>query len=109
MKKVVVINSTPRVNGNSEVLAKEFARGAMDAGHEVEIINLREHNLNYCIGCYACHSTGKCFHKDKMPQSSRSVKSTFAPRLPLHPPTIRSMPSSLWSMSLPKERFTEVL
>ena len=53
MKKVLVINSTPRVNGNSEVLAKEFARGAVDAGHEVEIINLREHNLNYCIGCYA--------------------------------------------------------
>lgn len=66
MKKVLVINSTPRVNGNSEVLAKEFARGAVDAGHEVEIINLREHNLNYCVGCYACHQTGKCFYKDKM-------------------------------------------
>ena len=28
MKKVVIINSTPRVNGNSECLCKEFAKGA---------------------------------------------------------------------------------
>ena len=78
MKKVVVINSTPRVNGNSEVLAREFARGAREAGHEVEIINLREHNLNYCIGCYACHSTGKCFHKDKMNDFADTLKNADA-------------------------------
>lgn len=66
MKNVVIISSTPRVGGNSEILAKEFARGAEEAGNHVEIINLREHNIGYCIGCYACHKTGKCFQKDKM-------------------------------------------
>lgn len=66
MKNVVIISSTPRINGNSEILAKEFARGAIEAGNNVEVINLREHNLKYCIGCYACNKTQKCIHNDKM-------------------------------------------
>lgn len=66
MKSVVIINSTPRKNGNSECLCIEFAKGAKDAGHKVEIINLREYDLKYCLGCYACHKTGKCVHNDGM-------------------------------------------
>ena len=61
MKNVIVISSTPRVNGNSEILANEFARGARDAGHNVEVINLRDYKLNYCTGCYSCHKTGNAF------------------------------------------------
>lgn len=66
MKNVVVISSTPRINGNSEILANEFARGAKDAGNNVEIINLRDLNLKYCKGCYACTKLGKCIHNDGM-------------------------------------------
>ncbi len=66
MKKVLIISSTPRVNGNSEILAKEFAKGAEDAGNQVEFINLREYNLKYCTACYSCHRTGKCVLNDGM-------------------------------------------
>lgn len=66
MKNVVIISSSPRANSNSETLAKEFARGATDAGHKVEFISLRDYNIKYCIGCYACHKTGKCFQNDGM-------------------------------------------
>ena len=66
MKKVLVISSTPRRGGNSEVLAKEFARGAGDAGHAVEVIDLRDYHLNYCVACYACAESGKCVIGDGM-------------------------------------------
>ena len=66
MKNVVIISSSPRVGGNSETLAKEFYRGAKSAGNEVEIISLRDYNLGYCIGCYACKNNGRCFQKDGM-------------------------------------------
>lgn len=66
MKNVVIISSTPRTNGNSYILANEFARGAKEEKHNVEIINLKEYRLNYCIGCYSCHKTGKCIHNDGM-------------------------------------------
>ena len=66
MKNVIIISSSPRVGGNSETLAKEFERGAKEAGNSVEFVNLREMNLKYCMACYNCHNTGKCVHNDGM-------------------------------------------
>lgn len=65
-KKVVIISSTPRKNGNSQILCESFKEGAIEAGNEVELISLRENKVNYCIACYACRNTGKCFQEDSM-------------------------------------------
>lgn len=64
MKNVVIVSSTPRVGGNSEILSEEFARGARESGHNVEIIYLRDYNIGYCLGCYSCENLGKCFQND---------------------------------------------
>lgn len=66
MKNVIIISSSPRTGGNSETLAKEFERGAKEAGNNVEFIRLKDYNLKYCIGCYACSQSGKCFQLDGM-------------------------------------------
>lgn len=64
MKKVLIIAASPRKNGNSDILAQQFAKGAQEAGNDVETFYLREHHLDYCIGCLSCLKTGKCFQKD---------------------------------------------
>ena len=66
MKKVLVLCSSPRVDGNTEILAKEFAKGAIESGNEVEYIRLAEKKIGFCIGCRACESTEKCFQLDDM-------------------------------------------
>lgn len=66
MKNVIIISSSPRTGGNSETLAKEFERGAKESGNNVEFVRLKDLNLGYCIGCYACHKSGKCFQSDGM-------------------------------------------
>ena len=43
--KVLVISASPRVGSNSDALANEFARGAQEAEHDVEKVNLREKNI----------------------------------------------------------------
>ncbi len=63
-KKVIVVSTTPRKNGNSEILAAEFMRGAKDAGNDVEMIKVREMDLKFCRGCFACQKTKKCVIKD---------------------------------------------
>ena len=63
-KKVLIISTTRRKNGNSAVLAQEFALGARDAGHEVEYVSLADKSINLCIGCFACTATEKCFMND---------------------------------------------
>ncbi len=64
MSRVFIVSSTPRKSGNSEILAEEFARGAREAGHEVEKIELRNRELKFCIGCLSCLKTGKCVLDD---------------------------------------------
>lgn len=47
MKKVLIVSASPRMNSNSEALTKAFARGAQEAGHEVELISLRGKTVNW--------------------------------------------------------------
>ena len=63
-KKVLVISSSLRKNANSEQLALSFADGAKSAGHEVEIVSLRDREIRFCIGCFACQKTQRCFMHD---------------------------------------------
>lgn len=64
MKKIVIVNSTFRRNGNSELLAKQFEKGAQEAGNSVQTIHLRDLKPQFCIGCLSCLNTGKCVLKD---------------------------------------------
>lgn len=66
MKNIVIISSSPRRDGNSETLAKEFMRGAEECGHNVELIRLQEQRLGYCLACYKCTELGHCCQKDAM-------------------------------------------
>lgn len=62
----MIIASSPRKNGNSDLLAEQFAKGAQEAGNKVETVWLRELKLNYCLGCYTCQRKGACVFKDGM-------------------------------------------
>lgn len=66
MKKVIVVTSTPRKGGNSEILAQKFAEGAQAAGNEVLFVNVRDIGLQYCTGCMYCKSHDKCVLGDGM-------------------------------------------
>ena len=64
MKKVLIIAGSPRKDGNSDLLAHQFAKGAEESGNEVEIVYARDLRLGYCIGCWGCLKNGKCFQSD---------------------------------------------
>ncbi len=63
-KNVLVISCSPRVGGNSDVLADSFAKGAKDAGNEVTKINLAGKNIEFCQGCLVCQETKRCVIRD---------------------------------------------
>lgn len=68
MKKVLVISTSLRNHSNSHAIAEEFARGASEAGNEVELISLQNKEIKFCHGCLACQKTGKCVIKDDAPE-----------------------------------------
>ncbi|MBW7572004.1 flavodoxin family protein [Caproiciproducens faecalis] len=74
MKKVLIISTSLRKNSNSEYLAKEFEKGAEDAGNEVEFISLSGKNIGFCHGCLVCQKTQKCVIKDDAIEIADKVK-----------------------------------
>ena len=67
MKKVLILSGSPRRGGNSDTLCDRFAKGALDAGHEVEKIFVAEKKIQPCLGCYYCKDHGgECVYKDGM-------------------------------------------
>jgi len=63
-RKVLIISTSPRKGSNSEILADAFARGAREAGHEVESVSLRDKEIGFCTGCLVCQKTQRCVIHD---------------------------------------------
>lgn len=47
-KKVLIISSSPRKGGNSDMLCDEFMKGVLETGNEVEKIFLKEKAIHPC-------------------------------------------------------------
>jgi len=63
-KNVLIISTSLRKGGNSEILSKEFAKGAKEAGHDVEIVILYDKSIKFCTGCLVCQRTKRCVIHD---------------------------------------------
>lgn len=63
---ILITSGSPRKGGNTELLADAFAKGAAEH-HHVEIVSVRDYEVNPCVGCNACFKTnGICAQKDDM-------------------------------------------
>lgn len=72
-KKILILSGSPRKGGNSDLLCDEFAKGAREAGNEVEKIRVAEKSLGFCRACYACTNTGKCVIEDDMAEVLQKI------------------------------------
>ncbi len=63
---VLGISGSPRRNGNTELLIREFMKGAKASGRETELFILTELKISPCRSCDSCQSTGKCVINDDM-------------------------------------------
>ena len=64
--KIVVLEGSPNKGGSSNLLAKNFIRGAEKSGHSVEVIDVAHANIHPCTGCIHCGYEGPCVQKDGM-------------------------------------------
>ena len=63
----MILEGSPRRNGNSAILSGEFARGAKEAGYSVEKVQIAGKKIAGCLGCDACYRNGGiCVQKDDM-------------------------------------------
>ncbi len=64
MKKLLLINGSPRPENNCAKMLQIFADAAAEFGIETRTVKLQDMDLGMCKGCLVCFKTGKCVHKD---------------------------------------------
>lgn len=62
--KVLGISTSPRMNGNSDMLLRRALEGAESTGAQIEYIHLADYKIGPCTECNACYSTGRCKVED---------------------------------------------
>ena len=67
MKKILILNGSPRKNGTTVSLIKAFTEGALSAGNEVRELHVSSMDIKGCLACEACSKNGGvCVQKDDM-------------------------------------------
>lgn len=66
MKKIILVNASPRKNGNCSMAIDILCENMKEA--DIEVFNLREKKVNPCCACNACKmkDTVFCVQKDDM-------------------------------------------
>ncbi len=62
--KVLMINGSPRKEGNTQLALEEMALVLRNEGIEVEILQVGNQAIRGCIACNACRKTGRCVFDD---------------------------------------------
>lgn len=92
-KKIVILNGSPRKNGNTSALVKAFTDGAESSGNNVTEFFLDRMNINGCKGCFGGHSSKECpcVQKDDMSKIYPVVKESEV--------IVLATPLYYWNMS----------
>lgn len=62
--KVLIINGSPRVNGNTDVAIKEMVSVFDQNQIETEIIRVGNMDIRGCVSCGHCYKAGQCAFND---------------------------------------------
>ena len=73
---LVVIQGSPRAQGNCSILAGWAVEAAHELGRSSQVIYPHDMDIRSCIGCYQCYNTGSCVFDDDMGGIIEAVRST---------------------------------
>lgn len=92
-KNIVILNGSPRKNGNTSALVKAFTEGAESAGHSVTTFFLDGMDIHGCKGCFGGHSSRECpcVQRDDMARIYPAVKDSDV--------VVLATPLYYWNMS----------
>ena len=62
--KVLLINGSPKANGNTSTALKEMEKVFLEEGVEVETIHVGNQAIRGCVACGKCGELGKCVFDD---------------------------------------------
>lgn len=73
--KVLLINGSPKANGNTAFALSQMEAVFHAAGVETELIHVGSQPIRGCIGCASCYKTGKCVFDDLVNETAAKLDS----------------------------------
>lgn len=70
-KQILILSGSPRKGGNSETLCAQFAKGAQEAGHTVELIRLHTKKLGFSPPATPARKPASASRRTTWPRSWR--------------------------------------
>lgn len=62
--KVLILNGSPRINGNTSVALNEMVKIFEADGIQTEVVQIGNKAVRGCIACGSCYEKGKCVFND---------------------------------------------
>lgn len=72
--KVLMINGSPRANGNTALALEEMKKVFEADGIETEILHIGNKDIRGCIACLNCRKTGKCVFDDAVNEAAKKFE-----------------------------------
>lgn len=72
--KVLIINSSPRLDGNSSILINEIEKVFKENEIEYETLAIGNKNIRGCVACNYCGDNGKCVFNDDVNKANAILK-----------------------------------
>ncbi len=72
-KKLLILQASPRKNGNVHSLAQNLADTYKNKGFETESVDVTELKFHDCIACMKCRSSGECVFKDEADEVGKKM------------------------------------
>lgn len=75
---ILILNGSPRPNGNTSKMVAVFTKGAEASGYTVTQVQVAKKKISGCLACEYCHSkgNGKCIQKDDMQEIYELLQDT---------------------------------
>ena len=61
---ITILFASPNRHGSTSILVEAFIKGATEAGHTTEVIDVCHMSIAPCTGCVACGYEGPCVQHD---------------------------------------------
>ena len=73
--KIIILNGSHRKNGATALLLNEMYQKLQNHPNvEVQLFNVADFDLKYCIGCCKCYKDGKCIFNDNIEKLSENIE-----------------------------------
>ena len=72
--KVLIINGSPRKDGNTALVIKEAEKVFNENGIETEIVNIGGKDIRGCVACGYCATHGKCAYLDVVNETAEKFE-----------------------------------